>query len=81
MGRFYFHLRSSDKLIPDDEGADLPDFSAAQREAILSARELLADAIKSGKQLVPDAFVIADAAGQHLETVPLAAVLPEPLKK
>ena len=45
MGRFYFHLRADDELIRDDEGIDLPDFSAAQREAIWTARELLADAI------------------------------------
>ena len=81
MGRFYFHLRVGDVLTPDDEGIDLPDFSAAQREAILSARELLAEAIKSGKQQVPDAFVIADESGQALDTVPLAAVLPQSLKK
>jgi hypothetical protein len=81
MGRFYFHLRAGEVLTPDDEGIDLPDFSAAQREAILSARELLAEAIKSGKQRVPDAFVIADESGRALDTVPLAAVLPQSLKK
>jgi hypothetical protein len=81
MRRFYFHLRAGDELTPDDEGIDLPDFPAARREAILSARELLAEAIKSGKQQVPDAFVISDGAGQALETVLLAAVLPESLKK
>jgi hypothetical protein len=81
MARFYFHLRAGDRLIPDDEGTDLPDFPAAQREAQLGARELLAEAIKSGKQKVPDAFVIADEAGRALDTILLAAVLPESLKK
>ena len=36
MGRFYFHLRDGDELLPDDEGVDLPDFSAAKREAVLA---------------------------------------------
>jgi hypothetical protein len=81
MGRFYFHIRAGDELTRDEEGIDLPDFSAAKLEALLSARELLAEAIKSGKKRVPDAFVIADEAGQELDTVLLAAVLPEPLKR
>jgi hypothetical protein len=81
MGRFYFHLREGDKLRHDDEGVDLPDFSAAKREALLAARELLAEAIRSGRQRVPDAFVIADESGRTLDTVLLAALLPEPLKK
>ncbi len=38
MGRFYFHLQADDQIVPDDEGADLPDLSAAEHEAILAAR-------------------------------------------
>jgi hypothetical protein len=81
MGRFYFHLREDGELIPDEEGIDLPDLSAARREAIAAARELLAEAIKDGKPNVPEAFVIADEAGRELDTVPLAVVLPESLKR
>src|SRR3954449_6400944 len=62
MGRFYFHIRDGDQLIPDEEGQDLPDTSEALREATLAARQLLAEAIKSGRERVPDAFVIADEA-------------------
>ena len=80
-GRFYFHVRAGDRLTLDEEGVDLPDFLAAQREAMLRARELLAEAIRSAKPEVPEAFVIADEAGQELDTVPLAIVLPRPLKK
>jgi hypothetical protein len=81
MGRFYFHLRAGDELTPDDEGIDLPDFSAAQREALEAAREVLAEAIKTGRSEIPEAFVIADETGQELAVVPLEAVLPERLKK
>ena len=38
MGRFYFHLQADDQIVPDDEGVDLPDLSAAQHEAILVPR-------------------------------------------
>jgi hypothetical protein len=81
MGRFYFHVRAGDRLILDEEGLDLPDCSAARREAILSARELLAEAITAGRPEVLEAFVIVDEDGREIDTVPLAAVLPENLKK
>jgi hypothetical protein len=81
MGRFYFHVRVGDQLIRDEEGIDLPDFSAARREAIESARELLADAIKAGRPEILEAFVIVDEGGREIDAVLLAAVLPENLKK
>jgi hypothetical protein len=81
MGRFYFHLRAGDELMRDEEGIDLPDLSAARREAIEAARELLAVAIKDGRSEVPEAFVIADEDGRTLDIVLLATVLPVALKK
>jgi hypothetical protein len=80
MARYYFHVREGDELIPDDEGQDLPDTSHALREAQLAARELVAEAVMSGAERVPDAFVIADEVGRAIEIVPIAAVLPKPLK-
>jgi hypothetical protein len=80
MGRFYFHLRAGDQLIPDEEGLDLPDVSAARHEAMRSAGEILAAAIRADLTKVPDAFVIADEEGRTLDTVPLAEVLPKALK-
>jgi hypothetical protein len=80
VGRFYFHLQADDQIVPDDEGVDLPDLSAAEYEAILAARELLGEAIKSGRP-VPEAFVIADEEGRALAIVPFTAVLPRPLRK
>jgi hypothetical protein len=77
MGRFYFHLRSGEKVIADEEGSDLPDVAAAQLEALAAARYILADAIRAGTENIPEAFVIADSEGRELETVNLAAVLPE----
>jgi hypothetical protein len=77
MGRFYFHLRAGDELIRDDVGEELPDMTAARCEARLVARELLAEAIKSGKAEVADSVVIADEAGRALAIVPLATVLPK----
>jgi hypothetical protein len=81
MARFYFHLRNTGQLVTDDEGLELPNKWEALREAQLSARELLADAIKAGQDTVPEAFVIADEHGREIATLPLEALLPEPLKR
>ena len=59
MSRFYFHVQVQDQVVLDHEGTDLPDLSAAQCEAMQSAREVLADAIKSRKPEIATAFVIA----------------------
>ena len=80
MGRFYFHLRSGEKVIADEEGCDLPDVAAARLEALAAARYILADAIRSGAENIPEAFVIADSEGRELETVHFAVVLPERLR-
>jgi hypothetical protein len=81
MARFYFHLQEADKLHTDPEGTDLPDVDAARQEALLAARDILSNAIKTGRAKVPEAFVIADEAGRKLDVVPMSAVLPEPLKR
>ena len=77
MSRFYFHLQAGGQVVPDDEGTDLPDLSSPKREAMQSAREMLADAIKSGKPEVAEAFVITDEVGRALAVVPLLAALPK----
>ena len=81
MARFYFHLRKIGQLVADDEGLEFPNKWEALREAQQSARELLANAIKSGKDTVPEAFVIADEQGREIATLPLEALLPKPLKR
>ena len=50
MPRFYFHLRTGDDCISDEEGADFKDQSAAKREAEMAAREMIAVAIKAGDE-------------------------------
>ena len=81
MPRFYFHLRDEAGLMTDVEGVELKDASEAKRMALCSARELLAESIKGGSSRVGEAFVIADENGQTIETVHLADVLPESLRK
>ena len=80
LGRFYFHLSGGNEITLDEEGTELPDLSAAKGEAVLAARELLADAIKSGDPDVPEILVIADGTGRPLANIPLTTVLPKSLK-
>jgi hypothetical protein len=81
MSRFYFHVVEGAELLRDVEGAHLRDALEARRIAIRSAREILADAIRGGKNKIPEALLITDEEGRAIETIPFASVLPESLKK
>jgi hypothetical protein len=76
MRRFYFHLIKGTERVPDEEGEFLRDEFEARQVAVRSARELLANAIRHGKNLVPKVFVITDEQGQTIDTVPVPQ-LPE----
>ena len=80
MAIFYFHLKNGDELIVDEEGATLPDLAAARHEALQSAREILAAAIRTGTPSVPEAVVVMDGSGRVVDSLRLAAVLPQPLR-
>jgi hypothetical protein len=77
MPRFYIHLLMGDDLVPDEEGIDLTDASAAKREAEIAAREIIAEAIKAGDEQVPTTFVVTDDAGREVASVLFAAMLPK----
>jgi len=47
MPLFYIHFRHGDLIAKDDEGIDLPSLEEAVETALLSAREIIADQIKS----------------------------------
>jgi len=79
--KFYFHLKADGEMVTDNEGLDLPSMTVATSLALESARELLAEAIKYGKQKIPDAVVVADDDGRTVLELPLVEVLPDKLKK
>jgi hypothetical protein len=80
MPRYYFHIRSDDDTARDDEGTDLPDLDAARELALATARELLGNAIKEGKDVVPNTIMIADAFGREVASVPMRDVVPSHLR-
>ena len=78
--RFYLHIKDGADLIRDEEGVDLPTAADARDQALHAARELVADAVMSGRDLDADAFLIADQNGKQLTYLPLTDALPERLR-
>jgi hypothetical protein len=81
MPFFYFHLKTDSELYLDEAGTEMASLAEAKHEAVLSAREILADAIRTGKPKAPEAFVIADEAGRTLHVLEFETLLPKLLKK
>ena len=76
MSRFYLHQQIANGLIEDPDGTEAVDLTAAKHEAVLAARQLLANAILAGIAPLGTAFHIADEAGQVLVKVPFCDALP-----
>jgi hypothetical protein len=79
MARFFINFKSSDHVALDDEGIDVQDIEAARTMAILSARELLGEAIKHDGSTVPDAVFICDESGRPVLTLSIAEILSQSL--
>jgi hypothetical protein len=76
MARYYFHLTRGGQLVEDLEGEELPDLDSAHKKALICARELLSEAIRSGAGSPADAFVVQDQDGEQRLFVPLTEALP-----
>jgi len=70
MPRFFFNVREGDKLIDDIEGGDYPSLAEARAEAVLSARELMANDILAGRKPSGSRFEIGDDSGQIVLIMP-----------
>lgn len=81
MPRFYISFRNEDQTALDDEGQDFPGFAQAREAALSSAREILADNIKSRTSNPLHAVVITDENCRTVETISAGDVLPEHLTK
>lgn len=80
MPHFYFHLQYRGMLAKDPEGTELPDLDAARAYALASARELLAEAIKGGREFDGETFIIADDRGRGLDSVAFMQALPKHMR-
>lgn len=63
MPWFHFHLSIGDAVIEDPEGLELPDRTAAIRQALVSVREILAEDIRMGRTDLTLQLALADETG------------------
>ncbi|NLS07165.1 hypothetical protein HGP14_34760 [Rhizobium sp. P32RR-XVIII] len=70
MARYYFHIRTGDQLVEDDEGVELPNVAAVQQEARNAAREMIAELVMGGEQIAAQRFEIVDESGDIVAVLP-----------
>ena len=76
MARFYFDLHECGHGPSiDEEGLDLPDLEAARKQAIKSAREVMASEVMSGRLCLGCAIVVRDAVSADVLAVPFVEAL------
>jgi|SRR5262245_4006053 hypothetical protein len=67
MPLYFFHLSFGDRTVPDDEGVELPDRSAARAEALAVIRDLADPEIAGNPRRWASWFLqVADEAGEFL---------------
>lgn len=75
--RFYLNMRLRGTLIDDPDGEEFASLAEAREEAVQSAREIMAEALKSGRPLGGWTFEISDEAGNVMLTLPFEEALPQ----
>jgi hypothetical protein len=78
--RFYFHIMTDSGFFEDEEGVEFPSSDSARTAAVQMVRELVAEAIKHGKELNFEVVVVADQRGNEITRVAAMQVLPMRLK-
>jgi uncharacterized protein DUF6894 len=80
MPRFYINFRTAGRIVLDDVGQDLPGLEEAKATATASAREILADNIRTNDDATLEAVIIANEQGEELATIAAKDVLPNAMK-
>lgn len=75
MPLYYFNINHNGRVVPDEEGSDLPDLKAAVIEAQECAREMLADHVRARASTTGKRIEITDEHGTVLGSVPLLDML------
>src|SRR5262245_17046057 len=73
--RYFLHIFTGSKVIADPEGAEFEDLAAAEAEAVLSARDLIAEELRCGRPFPRHWQArIASADGAMLRSIPFASL-------
>ncbi|MBD8702033.1 hypothetical protein IFT54_19690 [Sphingomonas sp. CFBP 13714] len=73
MAIFFTHIMTANGLIADPEGQHFPTLEDASAATEVSARHLVADAIRNGENRVTLEFQIEDKFGVRLAILPVDA--------
>jgi hypothetical protein len=73
--RFYFDLHECGKLIPDDEGRELPDIDAARADAVMEARTIMAAEVQEGRLCLTCHIDVLDQNRRPFLTLPFEQAL------
>ncbi len=82
MPCYFLHVRDGGHLTKDKEGENFPDLAEARAEALNTAREMWAEALRegSGRDYLDAFIIIADKKGRELTTVSFVEALPPRLR-
>ncbi|WP_264048863.1 DUF6894 family protein [Methylobacterium flocculans] len=75
MPMFYSHIRSEQTYVEDPEGGEYPSLDAAWRDAVLSAKHIIGEALRTGTSLrcaLSRTFEITDEEGRQVAVLPFA---------
>ena len=82
MPRYFFNYRDSDKSAEDLEGTELADEPASVVEAMISAKEIIAEALVCGGSVPRDAeFSVTDSDHRQLYVFPFTLAADQPTDK
>lgn len=70
MPTYYFHLREAGQMLADEEGADLPDLSAAKERALAAARDIISSDVRNGAASLHSQIDVVDEDGHTVLVTP-----------
>jgi hypothetical protein len=80
MPRYYINFQNTNHLAKDDVGIVSPSLEGAWKAALVSAREIMADNIRSATDAPLQAVIITDEGGQEVLHIQAKDILPDPMK-
>jgi hypothetical protein len=77
MPHYFLHVKTGSDLLQDPDGQEFDDLAAARQEAIESARDLMAECLRTDQPLgLQREMVIAGENGDTIEVLAFRAALP-----
>jgi len=77
MPKFFISFQNGDLIAKDDVGHNFPSLEEACAAALASAREIIADNVKSATSNPLDAVIITNESGDELMMISAKDVLPK----